>query len=187
MKIPYRYRPGAGFVLLVVVTAMVSAFFVWGFTEPDLDRVWFLKQRTEQHKIVLDDEELAFLDGMMRQHRVMADDVLDGTGAQLIEPSVEGWTPAALTHLLVAPVGEGLELDVECRGAALHPVTVTFRASRMEETLEFEEDEKLTIAIAPEMTTAGPDEPFLVRVVVDGEFDLEADALAGIRITAEAD
>ncbi len=188
MKIPYRYRPGAGFILLVAVTALVSAFFAWGFAEPALDRVWFLKQRAEQHMIELDDEQLSFLDRMMREHRVLADDVLDGTGAQLIEPTVEGWTAAALTHLVVAPVGkDGLEVEVECRSAALHPVTVTFSARRLEKRLTFDDDEKLSFVIEPGMTTAGPGEPFLVRVTVDGDFDLEADALAGVRIAAEAD
>lgn len=187
MRIPYRHRPGGGFILLVVVTALVTAFFAWGLGEPDLDRFWFLKQRAEQHVIELDDEELAFLDGMMRRHGVMAEDVLDGTGAQLIEPTVEGWTPEPLTHLVVGPVGEGLEIGVECRSAALHPVTVTFTAQRLEQTISFEEDEKLAFTIEPGMTTAGPDEPFIVRVETEGEFDLEDDMLAGIRITAGGD
>jgi hypothetical protein len=149
--------------------------------------VWFLKQRTEQHEIELDDEEFAFLDGMMRKHRVMAEDVLDGTGAQLIEPTVEGWTPEPLTHLVVAPVGGGLAIEVECRSAVLHPVTVTFTASRLAKTLEFDDDGKLAFTIEPDMATAGPDEPFMVRVQVDGEFDVEADMLAGIRIAAEGE
>ena len=188
MRIPYRYRPGGGFILLVVVIALVSAFFAWGLSEPDLDRFWFLKQRVEQHVIELDDEELAFLDEMLRRHRVMAEDVLDDTGAQLIEPTVEGWTPQPLTHLVVSPVGEdGLEIEVECRSAVLHPVSVTFTARNLHRTLSFEDDEKLSFTIEPEMTTAGPDEPFIVRVEVDGEFDTEADILAGIRIGAEAD
>jgi hypothetical protein len=187
MRIPYRYRPGAGFVLLVVVTALVSAFLAWGLGEPDLDRFWFLKQMAEQHAIELDDEELAFLDGMIRTHGVMAEDVLDDTGAQLIEPTVEGWTPERLTHLVVAPVGEGREIEVECRGAALHPVTVTFTAPRLEKTLSFEDDGTLGFTIEPGMATAGPDEPFIVRVEVDGEFDPEADTLAGIRIESEGD
>jgi len=187
VRIPYRHRPGAGFVLLVVVTALVSAFFAWGFMQPDLDRVWFLKQRAEQHAIELDDEQLAFLDRMFRTYRVLADDVLDGTGAQLIEPTVEGWTPEPLTHLVVAPVGEGREIEVECRSAALHPVTVTFTAPRLEKTLSFDDDGTLSFRIEPGMATAGPDEPFIVRVEVDGEFDVEADMLAGIRIVAGGD
>ncbi len=187
MRIPYRSRPGAGFILLVAVTALVSAFFAWGFSEPDLDRLWFLKQGIEQHRIVPDGEQLAFLDGMLRRHRVLADDVLDGTGAQLIEPTVEGWTPAPLTHLVVAPVGDGTEITVECRSAALHPVTVTLEARRLDRTLEFDDDGKLAFTIEPGMATAGPGEPFLVRVEVDGEFDLESDALAGIRIAAGGD
>ena len=69
----------------------------------DGDYPWFLKQRIEQHAIEPDDGQLAFLERMMRTYPVMARDVLDGTQAQLIEPTVEGWTPAPLTHLVVAP------------------------------------------------------------------------------------
>lgn len=48
MKKVRPLRPSAGFIFLVVIWALISALFVWGFAEPDLDRVWWVEQRHRQ-------------------------------------------------------------------------------------------------------------------------------------------
>ena len=48
MKKGRGLRPSAGFIFLAVIWLLMAGFFVWGFAEPDLDRVWWVEQRHRQ-------------------------------------------------------------------------------------------------------------------------------------------
>jgi hypothetical protein len=67
LKIPYRYRPGGGFLLLIAIVALVIAFGAWGLKEPPLERTWRLLEQEDQGQ-VLDDEDSAFLDQALRTY-----------------------------------------------------------------------------------------------------------------------
>lgn len=69
MKIPYRYRPTLGFVMLVLSWAFVVAFFWWGAQRPDLDVVWELYDRLQAGESVsLCPEERDALERTLSRH-----------------------------------------------------------------------------------------------------------------------
>ena len=170
MKIPYRYRPGTGFLLLIVVTVLVVAFALWGLSEPPLERTWRLLEQVD-HGHVLSADEFAFMDEALRSYPGITKDILDEESVDLLEPDVEGFSVATTTHLLLAPLGpEGRRFEVSCQGASLHPVTVSLSSAKLNKTLRFAADGTQTLTITGEQASAGPTAPFLVRVEVDGDF-----------------
>jgi len=45
MRIPYQYRPSPGFIILALSWIFVALFFLWGYSEPDLDVAWRVRHR----------------------------------------------------------------------------------------------------------------------------------------------
>lgn len=52
MRIPYKYRPSFGFILLVFIWIFVAVFFLWGYSEPDLDVAWRVLHRLKGQEAV---------------------------------------------------------------------------------------------------------------------------------------
>ncbi len=69
MRIPYRYRPTLGFVVLALSWLLVAAFFLWGAQRPDLDVVWGIYDRLQVgDSVQLTREELGALQRTLARH-----------------------------------------------------------------------------------------------------------------------
>jgi hypothetical protein len=94
MKIPYRYRPTLGFVVLVLSWALVAAFLWWGAQRPDLDVVWETCDYLRPGECrVLDADERAALERTLQRHpelgiRITEDGCAELTGTA--EDEAEG-------------------------------------------------------------------------------------------------
>lgn len=191
MKIPYRYRPGGGFLLLIAVGALVVAFAVWGFRTPPLERAWRLLEQVD-HGYVLSADEVAFMDEALRAYPGITEDILDDAAVDLLEPDVEGFSLAPATHLLLAPIGAtGRTFELTCRGAARYPVTVSLNAPKLHKTLTFTAQGTKRLYIKGDQASAGPEAPFLVTLRVSGDFatpnaQSARDAERGLRVRAVA-
>jgi hypothetical protein len=85
MRIPWALRPGAGFVLLVLVLASSVAFFAWGMATPPLDEAWRIQVelRVGRTKPLSKRERRIFSRAMCR-HAEIADGILDEERAGVI-------------------------------------------------------------------------------------------------------
>ncbi len=170
MRIPYRYRPGGGFIFLVLVLAGLIAFGTWGFNEPPLDRAWRLLEGVD-HGLVLTDDDRGFLDEALRRYPGITADILDDEAVDLLEPDVNGFSAATTTHLLLAPIGpQGRRFELSCRGAASYPLTLTVEGPKLTRGLVFKGDGQQILTLGPEHANAGPHAPFLLKLQLSGGF-----------------
>lgn len=91
MTISYRARPGAGFVLCVVVVSGTIAFFAWGARSPPLEKVWQLQIELETgtHPRLSRSEREIFGAALVR-YPDFADTLLGGAPAGLISANDGG-------------------------------------------------------------------------------------------------
>ena len=105
-----RKAPSAGFVVVCLIHALVVAFFLWGFSTPDLDRVWTLHHQLkigEMGRLARKDREIVL--NAARRHPKLASALLSDEdtkrGIGLISAHEEGWiaTPDATILRTAAP------------------------------------------------------------------------------------
>lgn len=87
--IPWRYRPGAGFVLFVTTTLLAGGFLAWGASTPPLDVVWSSLIQLEIGGDVPPSSRARLRDALTR-HSGFADNVLDGGRFRLLGTEVDG-------------------------------------------------------------------------------------------------
>lgn len=75
--IPWKYRPGAGFVVLVATLVFAAAFLAWGASRPGLDAAWATLIELEIGRDV-PLADIARLGATMQRHPGLADNVVDG-------------------------------------------------------------------------------------------------------------
>ncbi len=104
MKVPYRMRPGAGFVLLVCSALGCLGFFTWGLSRPDLDVVAQLQLELRLgQRSPLSGEELRLLQRALCRHPKLAEDLLEGDGYGLISGHRRGLVEHGWAYLLRTP------------------------------------------------------------------------------------
>ncbi|MCK6547469.1 hypothetical protein L6R52_16595 [Myxococcota bacterium] len=136
----YRMRPGAGFVLLVVVITCSAVFFAWGARRPALDEVWQLGLELRLGRSgPLDDRELALFQRELCRHPGLADDLLEGRKIALISAHRRGLVDVGWAYLVRAadqpklgvavsmPAGSG-DVGDDGDGRKKKPRTVELRA-----------------------------------------------------------
>jgi hypothetical protein len=129
VKLPYRYRPGPGFVLLVATVAGGAGFFAWGLRTPPLDQVWQMQVELRiGDRDALSMGEMELLQATLTRYPDLADHMLEGADSGLISASVGGVvdrgyaylvrkTPGADSVLVVgSTMGESLEVEVTTTG-----------------------------------------------------------------------
>lgn len=91
MNIPYRYRPGHGFLLLVATLILGAGFFTWGLLTPPLDKVWRMQVELKIGDCdVLTRDEMRLLQHTLSRYPDVADHMLEGADSGLISASVGG-------------------------------------------------------------------------------------------------
>lgn len=118
--------PSAGFVTFCLVYASLGAFFAWGMSTPDLDRVWTLHHELKSGRIgapsALDREVLV---RSMERHPELASALLSEGDIGLISSNMEGWiasSEATVVRTKKANAG-ALQLEVASPDTLL-PLTV---------------------------------------------------------------
>lgn len=143
MTIPWRMRPGAGFVALVITLLFASGFFAWGARTPPLEEVWTALVDLEVGND-LSPRARALLRDTLVQHPDLAESLLEGAGSGLISANEDGLVqtrsafgvrrsatpPVLLTVLPSKPFDHAVKVSVRIRGAehvgtadAEHPFT----------------------------------------------------------------
>src|SRR5262245_34008645 len=87
-----RRRPTAGFVTVCLVYAAVGAFFAWGISTPDLDRVWTLHHELKSGRLGAPSaRDRRVLTRSMERHPELAGALLREGEIGLISSNAEGW------------------------------------------------------------------------------------------------
>lgn len=132
MRLPYRKRPGRGFVLLCLLLGLCAAFFAWGWRTPDLDRV--LQMQLEMRlgeRDRLDKDERQLLQETMWDYPALANNMLDDARYGLVSAHIDGVvdlgyayavrqdgdTPGLLA--VESPTGQKLKLELRTAEAKL--------------------------------------------------------------------
>jgi len=91
MTIPYRARPGAGFILCVVVVSGAIAFFAWGAPSPRLEKLWQLQvELSAGQRTRLSQSERELLQDTLLRYPDFAETLLGGAPAGLISANDGG-------------------------------------------------------------------------------------------------
>jgi hypothetical protein len=86
VKLPYRTRPGLGFVFLVVALVVSTTFFAWGWRTPPLERIWQM-----QLELVLGDRNI-----LTSAERRLLQDTLSSypdLANNMLDDATTGWLP----------------------------------------------------------------------------------------------
>jgi hypothetical protein len=103
MSLPYRSRPGAGFVVLVAGLCGAAAFFVWGLQTPRLEQVWRLQLELGQGtRGPLSTAEFALLNDALARHPELAADWLEGAPWRVLAADPAGRVEGARGWVLQA-------------------------------------------------------------------------------------
>jgi len=121
-----RRRPTAGFVTVCIVYSALAAFFAWGLTTPDLDRVWTLHHELKSGRIgapsKLDREVLA---RSMERHPELADALLREATIGLISSNMDGWIATSEATIVRTRHSQTSAVQLEIASPdALLPITV---------------------------------------------------------------
>jgi hypothetical protein len=121
-----RRRPTTGFVTVCAVYAAVAAFFAWGLSTPDLDRVWMLHHQLKTGRVGAPGErDRAVLIRSMTRHPALAGALLREGDIGLISSNMEGWIATAQATIVRTKraAAQDLQLDIASPDALL-PITV---------------------------------------------------------------
>jgi hypothetical protein len=113
----YRYRPSLGFLLVCLVYIAGVTFIVWGFLQPDLDRVWFLKHELRIGvRGELSAEDIDVLLRSMAAHPDLCEDLTDGAPIAIISAQTSGFLETATAYLLREPDTAASRVTLCCQG-----------------------------------------------------------------------
>lgn len=110
--------PTIGFVAVCLTLVGSITFFAWGFSQPELDRVWWLHHQLKTGEIPsLDASDRSLLVRNMRRHPNLASALLGGERFGVISArSWQGWLEvpgATLVRTADATECDRIELDIQ--------------------------------------------------------------------------
>ncbi|HZN93543.1 MAG TPA: hypothetical protein VFB81_12605 [Myxococcales bacterium] len=127
-SVPYRARPGAGFVLLVASVAAAAAFFAWGAATPGLQRVWRLQVELEIGKRPpLKAKERALFQETLERYPTLADALLDGTPAGAISAHEQGLVESGYAYVVRKDAAGARAIRLSAPPGATAPVALELR------------------------------------------------------------
>jgi hypothetical protein len=163
-----------------VTYLLVTAFFVWGFSTPDLDWVWTLHHELKIGKLKkLKAGDRALLEDCMARHAELARDLMDGDDIGVISSHSDGWiaTPTA-TVLRTEKAGRYRALDLEIQTPRdLLPYRIEIRGRGWTEKLEVTEQGILEIDLPDP-----PEIPEVIEVRMRGQSFEPDPSVLGVRL-----
>ena len=101
MTIPYRARPGAGFVVLSLSLLGAISFFAWGLRTPPLDEVWRLQIELGLRGVApLTGRQFHLLQRTLQRYPAFADSLLEEGDAGVVSANHKGVVDTGYAVLL---------------------------------------------------------------------------------------
>jgi hypothetical protein len=143
MKRTIGLRPSWGFVFLVSSHLLLISMLAWGYTEPELDKVWLTIQRMQRDNF----NGLSALDAQtirtsLHDYPGLPRVFIGQEHFGFVEPTQEGWVKLPESHLISDGTIHGTAaLAIECRAPdSAFPVTVSFDYEGHHQSLRFLEN-----------------------------------------------
>ena len=153
MKPTPRKRPHLSSIFVCMTYILVTVFFLWGFSSPDLDHVWRHHHELKIGKTGrLKKGERKSLRKAMKRHPRLAEALLQGQTIGIISAHTDGWISTPNATILRTPASKRfrtLSFDVQTPEDLL-PLAITLRAKSWKKKFKF--------------TTQGPQEVQLPEV-----------------------
>jgi hypothetical protein len=159
---------------------LVAAFFIWGFSTPDLDRVWTLHHELKIGKLMkLKAGDRALLEDCMARHPRLATDLMDGEEIGVISDHSDGWiATATATILRTGKTGGYRSLVIEIQTPRdLLPYDIEVRGRGWKEKLEVTEQGTQEIDLPDP-----PETPEVIEVRMRGQSFEPDPSVLGVRI-----
>ena len=127
--IPYRKRPGSGFLLLVATAVCSVVFIAWGLRTPPLEEVWAMHLELELgERQRLSGEEFDLFQDVLNSYPDLARTILDDANSGIISSNLRGVvdlgyayavrrSPLADGRLLISTT-TGKKIEIKMRTAA---------------------------------------------------------------------
>ena len=133
-----RRRPTTGFVTVCAVYVAVAAFFAWGLSTPDLDRVWTLHHELKSGRVGAPSQrDRSVLIRSMKRHPELADALLREGDIGLISSNMEGWIGTSEATIVRTKRATARQLQLEVASPdALLPITVELQGEGWREQRE---------------------------------------------------
>jgi len=172
--------PSWGCLAVCATYVLVAAFFIWGFSTPDLDRVWTLHHELKIGKLLkLKAGDRALLEECMARHPRLARDLLDNEEIGIISAHSEGWIATPTATILRTTNSEkyrSLILEVQTPRDLL-PYRITVRGRGWKKTQKVDEQGRLEIDLPPV-----PETPEVVEVRMRGRSFEPDPSILGVRV-----
>ncbi|MCP4679362.1 MAG: hypothetical protein GY854_28505 [Deltaproteobacteria bacterium] len=170
-----RKRPSIGFIAVCLTYCLVVVFFLFGFSTPDLDRVWTLHhvlKTGEMTRLEIRDKRL--LTDAMYRHKQLTSALLGGDEIGIISAHAEGWVATPCVTVLRTTKSKkftAISIDVQTPKDLL-PFSIVVEGAGWKEKLDVKKHGRYQISI-PEITSV----PEIIEVKMKGR-DFGADPSA---------
>ena len=143
-------RPSLGFVFLVASHLLLISMLAWGYTKPELDRVWLALQRMQRYNFNgLSVPDAQTIRTSLEHYPELKRVLIGNAHLGFVEPTQDGWVRLPLAHLITDGSLSGtVPMNVECRAPrSAYPVTVSFDNERDHQSLQFLESGQQRLAL----------------------------------------
>ena len=122
-------RPSVGFVFLVSAHLLLISILAWGYTTPELDRVWLIQQGMHRDNFDgLSASDVQTIRTALRHYPGLPRAFIGHAPFGFVEPAEDGWVKLRQPHLITDGNIHGtISMVVDCRAPQMaFPVTVVF-------------------------------------------------------------
>lgn len=180
MRISRRRLPSVGFLAVVTTYAFAAAFFAWGFTTPDLDRVWFLHHELKTGEVYdIKKRDKKMLLRAMARHKELARALLPSGEIGIISENSEGWIATPIVTILRTPESRttrNIRFDIRTSKALL-PYTIKIQGTAFSRKLEVKRQGYYDVQLRDV-----PLKPEIITVRLEDRDFLADPSVLGIRI-----
>ncbi|MBN1654739.1 MAG: hypothetical protein JXA30_13290 [Deltaproteobacteria bacterium] len=180
MKINRRRLPSIGFIALLLTYGLAAAFFLWGFSQPDLDRVWYLHHELKigrTYQIKKRDKKILLR--AMARHRELARALLPSGEIGIVSENSDGWIATPVVTIIRTPESGAknrLLFDIRTSKSLL-PYSITIRGSDFDEKIAIHKQGKIGFDLPRVGATAE-----IITLRLEGRDFIADPSVLGVRI-----
>jgi len=157
-----------------------TAFFAWGFTTPDLERIWFLHHELKIGKVYeLKKRDRKMLLRAMARYKELARALLPSGEIGIISENSDGWIATPVVTILRTPesrMTKRMRFDIHTSQALL-PYAITIQGTNFKRKLEVRNQRYLDFRL-PDV----PQKPEIITVRLEERDFLADPSVLGVRI-----
>lgn len=158
-------RPSVGFVFVALSYTLLAATLAWGFSTPELDRVWRIMQSMQRLDFVeITSKDVQILKTALQHYPALPRAFIGRAPIGFVEPTRAGWMTHSRSHVITsAQPQHKLALNVECRAPAnAFPVNVVFERDGVRQEIQFSTSGRQHV----DLPLASPTKPEWIPVTI---------------------